>query len=161
MRHSMAQRHICLVSKVMDSKATAGPCFNKLFAVTRCSCLGAGSPSVGNNFAFLHTVLMLLKPIKGNLSASLNPSYKRSMQYCMNMVWHEETIQLYLGKPLAGATSLRVVLSNSLKHMNCQRFLTPAGSGFRKAKADWNLLSHVRLDLGSARGLLQLQRRGA
>ena len=78
------------------------------------------------------------------------------MLYCMNMVWHEGTVQLYLGKPLAGATSLRVVLSNSLKHMNCQRFLTPASSGFRKAKADWKLLSRVSLDLGSARGLLLL-----
>ncbi|CAK9071224.1 unnamed protein product [Durusdinium trenchii] len=45
--------------------------------------------------------------------------------------------------------------------MICQRFLTPAGSGFRKAQPDWNLLSGVGLDLGSARGLLQLQRRGA
>ena len=83
------------------------------------------------------------------------------MQYCMNMVWREGSIQLYLGKPLAGATSPRVVLSNSLKHMICQRFLTPASSGFPKTQPDWNLLLRVGLDLGSARGLLQLQRRGA
>ena len=74
----------------------------------------------------------------------------------MNMVWHDGIIQLYLGKQLAGATSLRVVLSNSLKHMICQWFLTPAGSGFRKAEPDWNILLRVGLDLGSARGLLWL-----
>ena len=41
--------------------------------------------------------------------------------------------------------------------MICQRFPT-AGCGFRKALPDWNLLSRVGLDLGSARGLSQLQR---
>ena len=149
MRHSMAQRHICLGSKVMASKATAGPCFNKLFAVRRRACLEAGSPHLSGTF--LPSCMLM--------GASLNQSYKRSMQYCMNMVWRERTMQLYLGKPLAGATSLRVVLLNSLKHMISQRFLTPAGSGFRKAQPDWNLLSRVGLDprfvATSAKGRLE------
>ena len=48
------QRRICLDSKVMDSKATAWLCFNKLFVVARSACHGAGSLSAGNTFAFLY-----------------------------------------------------------------------------------------------------------
>ena len=133
----------------------------------RCACHGAGSLSVGNIFALLSNYAA---QFKSNLSACRIPGFIWSMHVnaTVNAVSHE------YGVPCRNSSLvcrwqerlpfeiLRVLLSNSFKHMMCQRFSTRAGGrGFRKALPDWNLLSRVGLDLGSVRGSSQLQRGGA